>query len=101
MADSRRTGRISGTGNDRNWMGEVGKERRYNFAKAVAIDTIGRPDTCPKCSGVSVCGEADVTPGNGAKSWWVCQACGHVATRTITPEQMAGYYASAGRKVPA
>lgn len=101
MANSRTIGRISGQSNDRNWLGEVGRERRYNHAHGVAKSAIGRKGKCPKCGCQNICTDGKVTPGNGAKSWWVCQKCGHVATCTITPEQMAQYYENAGRKVPA
>lgn len=102
MAHTRYTGRIQGQGNDKNWLADIGMEKRYNHAHRVAKGAIGHKGKCPQCNGLSICRDARVSPGNGAKSWWVCQACGHVSTRLITPAKMAEYYAEdAGRKVPA
>ncbi len=102
MAHTRFTGRVQGQSNDKNWIESIGQEKRYNHAHAVAKQTIGQKSNCPKCQRKSICRDARVTPGNGAKSWWVCQECGHVSTRTITPAKMAEYYAEdAGRKGPA
>lgn len=97
MAHTRYTGRVQGQGTDTHWLAEAGKQRRYDFAHAVAKSAINRAGKCPKCSGVSVCRDSRVTPGNGAKSWWVCQVCGHTATREISPEKMAEYYS--GKKL--
>ena len=100
MAHVRNTGRISGQGNDGNWLGDMGREKRRDYAYRFAKQAIGQKSTCTKCQGLSICRDSRATPGNGAKSWWVCQECGHTSTRTITPEKMAEYYAQdAGRKV--
>lgn len=93
MAHTRSTGRVQGQGTDRNWLEEAGKERRHNHAHAVAKSAIGKHRTCPKCGNQNTCRDARVVAGNGAKSWWTCGTCGHVAISEISPEKMAQYYA--------
>ena len=93
MAHTRSTGRVQGQGNQRNWLEDAGKQRRYNHAHAVAKSAIGKHMTCPKCGNQNTCRDARVVAGNGAKSWWICGTCGHVAISEISPAKMAQYYA--------
>lgn len=92
MAHSRSKGRISGQGSERNWLEDGGREKRADHAYKVAKSAIGQAGKCPRCEGRTTCRDSRVTPGNGAKSWWVCSVCGHVSTREITPAKMALYY---------